>query len=103
MLGNVVNVKFNMNFLDVTSAGSLDRSQDHVASVDTTRRKKTLTKDIVEIVSRFMNYLTAYNASTIGSNLEDVPTVEQLDQTTMNGSTLVLDRMLNIKNLSALS
>ena len=47
-MGNVVNVKFNMNTQDVTNARSPDRSQDHAVSVITSRRKKTLTRDIVE-------------------------------------------------------
>ena len=53
----------------------------------------------MEIVSRFMNSQTVCNASTTESNLEDAPTVEQLDQTILNGSTLALDRMMNIKEI----
>ena len=97
MLEIVVNVKFNMNTLDVTNARSPDRSPDHVVSVTTSRRKKTPTRDIVEIVSKFMNSQTVCNASTTESSLEDAPTVEQSDQTILNGSTLALDRMRNSK------
>ena len=88
-----------MNTPDVTNAESPDRSQDPAVSVIILRRKKTPTRDTVEIVSRFMNSQTVYNASSTESSLEDAPTVVWSDQITLSGSTLALDRMINMKQL----
>ena len=40
LLANVVNVKFNMNTLDVTNARSPDRSQDHAGECNYTKKKE---------------------------------------------------------------
>ena len=88
-----------MNTPDVTNARSPDRSPDHVVNVTTSRRKKTPTRDIVEIVSKFMNYQTVCNVSTTESSLEDAPTVEQSDQTVLSGSTLALERDEEFKEI----
>ena len=70
-----MNVKLHMSNLDVNNAESLDRSQDHAVSVTLPRRKKNHIKDIVEIVSRFINFPTVCSVSITESSLEDAPTV----------------------------
>ena len=88
-----------MNFLDVIYAGSPDRSQDHAASVAILKKKEDPYQGYCGNCFQIHEFPNCVQCQYYRIKPGRCTNCGVIDQTILNGSTLVLDKMLKYEEL----